>query len=200
MSNSSASLRKALYFATMGVMEGSLENKSNVNIDIKKVLETEGVRIEESEPFVTGPLAWEGFEQLSPVTQNFLKQLEASAKHYLSGVLFRDSFGTNHEARRRWRTEMKEKYGQAFVELDDRNKRRGNLINHLKGFLEGFVLFLDKENVHTPQSEAVREIMKRWPEDFNEKYAEGSDEQKLQMVRDIEDLARNLLKAIAPIS
>lgn len=181
-------------------MEGFSANKTEIEIDLKKALAAQGVVIEESEPFETGPLVWEGFDKLSPTAQKFLKQLEVSSKHYLSGVLFRDSFGTNHEARRRWRQEMKDKYRQAFTELDDRNKRRGNLINHLKGYLEGLVWFLDEENVHTSQSEGVREIMKRWPKDFNEKYAKGDDEQKLQMVRDIEDLARNILKVIARAS
>ena len=111
--------------------------------------------------------------------------------------IVRDPFGNNHQARREWRHEMDKTYGKAFGPFNDRNKLRLGNIGAVRSYFETLVLLLEEAHVHTPQSEAVRNLWNTFPAiPAQEAYSKMSDDERIKLAENTDKIARSFLQLV----
>jgi len=171
-------------------------------VDIDEEMRKHGVEIIKSEPVYPLPLAWEGLETL-PEEQRanlrlFLEVLHLSSSRYANGILMRDSFGNDHKSRRQpWRKSMSEEFGDEFDAYDEANKLRFNIIYGVADSLRSTVKALNNFDIHTPQAEVLRSLEEKVPTMSASQYLTLSDEEKMQVVNSIDQIAREALGILA---
>lgn len=138
-------------------------------------------------------------EQNQKILHSRLTDLVNSAEDYLSGPLFTDDFGTDHDARRLWeRKEMFPKYGKPFTELTHTNKIAGGNIGTVLQYLTRVVSLLDTGDIHSSQAETLRELLNSFPDPQESAYNPLSLEEKLEVVSKVESICMTILDMLKP--
>ena len=174
-----------------------LRSQHTERADIDHVLETNGVKILETGnterfPDVENP---KGFDGLSETGKLVLKDLVSNCKFYLNGIIVQDPFEEDREKRRAFWDTIEKQFGKEQANLHERDKMRGNVITNVYSYFDWLVLQLDAANIHTEEAKAVR----RWNNEMKElvdpkNYVGKSFGEKLEIVRQIENIARAFLR------
>lgn len=140
--------------------------------DYFQILEQKGFKfISKGEQWPSTSVNFEGFD--FKTNQEACRQLVSgvagACREYLSMWIAEDTFGSDHAARRTWRHEMDVEHGESFGLFYNGNKLRLGTFGTLQGYFEGLVSLLDRDNIHTPQAERVRELASSFPQISTEK-------------------------------
>lgn len=181
-----------------------LEDRRKVRDAIKgpkllSLLKQQGVEVIEPENTeqLSGTVCNEGFEKLSPTGMKVLNDLVANSKSYLSGTIIRDNFGEDRPARRAFWNEIEKKYGRGAALVRERDKLRGNVITGVRSYFDWLVVELNKDDIHTPQAELVRE----WEQELGriiapEEYVQKTTDEKIEVTKEVDKILRAFLDLV----
>ena len=137
-------------------------------------------------------------EPKKSAVRGMLRDITSNCQSYLSGTIVRDNFGNNHSARRIWwQAEVAKENSGEFRRRYGSNKLRLNNISGVSSFLEALVYTLDEFEIRSPEVELVRKLLKMLPNLDN--YGEISDEEKLEIVAKIEQIAKSFLELVGEV-
>lgn len=164
--------------------------------EILHMLENEyGVTAEESTvELPAGEIQRQGFEGLSPNQQQRIDTAAERCKAYLSGPIIKDKFGSDHFRRREWRDKLAKKHGPALSNYFENNKLRAKNFIAIHSLLTMLVEDLERKKIRTPESEKVRDILRRFP-DFS-RYNEMDLDEKLLAVSQLESTALEFITLV----
>jgi len=136
------------------------------------------------------------FPRISPEERVTLRTLISvmveNCRTYLAAPKFVDDFGTDHTARRQWRWTMTRRYGESFSLSESLNRVKSNNITVLLANLRGFVEIFDRYTINSTEVQAIRDLCNRFPDLTN--YHNLSNEDKLKVVEQVEEIARSFLQ------
>ena len=140
-------------------------------LDLRRVFESGGFTIQQphSDTF-SREVSNTGFEELpDEIRVRYFDTLVGACRNYYSGYIFKDPFGLDEGKRLAWQTGMLQQYKEgrkheALQEFQRRNKLRLGVIQGLQGAFNGLVGALNNLDIHTEEAEAVRALVKKWPQ------------------------------------
>ena len=168
-----------------------------------KVLEANGCRVELPKPGreLDAPVRMTGFDFQSPNDRKSVSRTALECRTYAKAPLIRDQFGTQHDKRREFFSQLIRAHGNGFMNFYKLNKLRANAIGGFVGHLNAFVGLLDVMNVQSTQADAVRNLYKQIPvyEEYQD-YQNLSDTEKVIIARKLDRVARDFLKIVTGLA
>ena len=87
---------------------------------------------------------------------------------------------------------MTRRYGESFSLSESLNRVKSNNITVLLANLRGFVEIFDRYTINSTEVQAIRDLCNRFPDLTN--YHNLSNEDKLKVVEQVEEIARSFLQ------
>lgn len=167
-----------------------------------KVLEANGCRVELPKPGreLDAPVRMNGLKFDRADAQRLVAQTALQCRYYAKAPLIRDTFGRDHNKRRKFRDQMWSMHGDKLYEFYKLNKLRANAIDGLVRSLFVFVERLDIDNVRSSQADAVKKLYKQMPSDKLGGYQDLPEREKLAVARKLDRIARDFLKIVTGLA
>lgn len=123
-----------------------------------------------------------------------LHQLASNCRNYLAGTSILDGFGSDHDARRKYRGDMIRQHGEEMARFYKSDKLRLNSIAGVYSHLQTISAFLRIFTVQGAEADAIRALERQLPDLTN--YGDLPNEGKLSVVRQMEEVATAFLALV----
>ena len=160
-----------------------------------------GIEITESfqlDPQLMSPVREESFPAPNKATLTFFNNTSEACQRYLTGVYIKDHF-TGKQERDDWEEMMRKQFGDMFTTLNDRSKLRRSFMGQIASQMEALIIFLKKPDsqIRSGIMDAIRRLHARINDPELKEYEEMSYEQKLQVAKHVDDIARSFLEIVS---
>lgn len=147
-------------------------------------------------PELHAPIGMDGFEALKGSLQKFIHRAARECRAYAQGPIIKDSFGNDHGKRRLWRAQLP----KPLLSFEYTNKLRINNIASAVMHLDTLAEHLRVYNIHTPQAEKVRTIVRTLPKDLSDGYYQrATSEEKDRIVSAVDAASRAFLRLVTGV-
>lgn len=155
-------------------------------------IKAEGVTIiEESNPYPPlGAIQLPGFDTLPRLEQDTLIRASDVLARYINTYYTIDRFETDHSARRKWRADMANEFGQPFIDFYQADKLRRNKVAPAQRWL----LTAIRSTKFWPQeidSKSLKLLESSVPNILS--YNNLSTDEKIALITELENVARKYL-------